>query len=558
MKTTTEQTKPDNNDNTPSMNPSMNPTISAKPTDAKAKRKPWNVVKGACRNIPIYSWKRGDRPVYQVYEGSDPLKTTTNKQNILEFAKVLADTPARLAPTLKDVKPALLASAAEAILKLEAVLKPLDQSIATGIEEYAYIKARTGKVGLRDLFDGLSTGDPASNGVMPAAERLIEISAAIKTLRPILAPLEVTIASGIEEYAAVKAKAGKEDLRKLFQVLLSTDWVKKSRTPINAVVEQFVAAKKDEAGVRDEYHRGLYYTLSRAVEAVGKNTPIGDVTTEQLKPIVFDPKREARSNKTYRTNLRTFFKWCQLHQYLDYSQPTAADRIEKIIVPRPAPRILTVAEAKAILSAVENPWCILYLALSLFTGIRHDELERLTFDLIKPGILEITAEISKTRKRRIIPLQPNLEAWLAPFRGRRGVVIPIVHVQTKVNRFLMRASEMGLPTRWPRNCLRQSYASYRLAQTGKVLQTAQENGHYAYILESIYLNLSNEADALAFFSLTPEACGKPDWKNQTTEFLKTQPELEKWPQKEKHWKPIGGKDPQIAPLTEGQPAELAA
>ena len=141
---------------------------------------------------------------------------------------------------------------------------------------------------------------------------------------------------------------------------------------------------------------------------------------------------------------------------------------------------------------------------------------------------------------------------------RAGLVLPIANIQAKVNAFLRRTVLPGLPSNWSRNWLRQSYASYRLAQTGKVLQTAAENGHYAYILESVYLNLSDEADALAFFSLSPEACGKSNWNTRIAKFLETQPELHARPLKEKKWKPIGGDKSRATPLPAQQPTELAA
>jgi integrase len=84
---------------------------------------------------------------------------------------------------------------------------------------------------------------------------------------------------------------------------------------------------------------------------------------------------------------------------LDYGQPTAADRLEKIKCADPAPRILTVAEAKAILTNMEDIWSLLYVVISVFTGIRHDELQRLTFKQITPGeVIDITTDISGQRQ----------------------------------------------------------------------------------------------------------------------------------------------------------------
>ena len=509
---------------------------------AKSRGKPWKTVKGECRDIAIYRWSSGGRTFYRVLipGATPPHKTTSNKKTILDLAETLAGVPAHMGPTISGINPELLVKTAEAIKKLEPVLTPLETSVHAGLEEYAQLKARTGKLPLTGLFEGfLAAGGAVMDGIA-LEHRLGEISAAVGKLAPVLGPLNISIASGIEEYAAVKALAGSQDLRELFSQLLSKAWVEKSRTPIATVLQEFLNARKNESRVSFEYYKTLYYTLGKVAKQLG-NIPIGDVTTDDLKPSVFKPTRTPRSNKTYRTNVRTFFKWCQLHQYLDYAQPTAADRLEKIRVAEPAPRVITVAEARAMLTALDDPWSLLYLALSLFTGIRHDELLRLTFDLIKQGsIVDVSAEISKTKGRRTIPIQPVLEAWLAPFYGRSGLVIPVSDRQLKVRMFLEHSNEPGLPAGWERNWLRQSYCSYRLAQTGEVTETAQEDGHYAYVLERVYLDLSQKADAQAYFSLTPEACGKPGWYEKTKAFLKDMPEVHvRIKRKRKAWKKIG-------------------
>ncbi len=443
----------------------------------KALGKPWKTFKG-CREVPVYTWKSCGRRFYRLPTPGavKPYKTTSNKKAALDLAKTLAGVPAKLAPTISGVTPELLVKTAEAIQKLEPVLSPLDLSVLAGLEEYARLKARTGKLALGELFDGLLiSGSSPVNGA-PFADRLREISLAIAKLTPVLEPLKLSIASGIEEYAAVKAKAGAQDLRELFGQLLTKTWIEKSKTPIAKVLEEFLNARKTQAGVSFEYHKGLYFMLNYVVEHLKSGIAIGAVTTEMLKQIVFRPNVSLWSRRTYRTNVRTFFRWCQLHEYLDYSQPTAADRLERIKLPEPAPRILTVAEAAALLTAIEDPWCLLFLALSLFSGIRHDELQELTFDLIKPAkVVDITAEISKTGKRRLVPTQAVLHAWLAPFYGRSGLVMPIANIQAKVLKFLRETEAPNLPRNWGRNWLRQSYCSYRLAQTGKVLETAQED-----------------------------------------------------------------------------------
>ncbi|HZR17845.1 MAG TPA: hypothetical protein VFE51_11005 [Verrucomicrobiae bacterium] len=548
--------------------PSAASPIQPAPTAAKKKGKPWKTIKGTCQTVPIYQYRTCGLRRFQVpIPGAKPPEktrhTTTNLKIAVDLATTLANAPAKVAPTLAGVNPGLLVKAAEAVKKLEPILTPLEMSIHSGLEEYASIKARTGKLALPELIDSLLACGPATDAVS-LVPRLKEIAAAIAKLVPVLEPLNISVASGIEEYAAVKTTVGAQDLRELLKQLASKPWVQKSKTSLAKVAKEFLAAKKHDAKSSGEYNKSLYYPMAglvRLIEAEsGIGASIGSVTTEQLKRFVFNPNRAPRGNSTYRTNVRTFFHWCQLHEYLDYGQPTAADRLEKIKIPPATPRILKVSEAKAILTELEEPWCLLYLVLSLFTGIRHDELQRATFEIIRPGrVVDIPAEISKTKKRRIIPIQSALNEWLAPFYGREGLVIPIANIQAKVAQFLKQSTAPGLPRRWGRNWLRQSFASYRLAQTGEVIETAKEDGHYAYILERVYLQLSSHEEALAFFALTPEACGKPDWKQRVKAFLADVPEVHARRKfKSRPWKQIGGDPDAVTPAAIDATAQAAA
>jgi len=59
-----------------------------------------------------------------------------------------------------------------------------------------------------------------------------------------------------------------------------------------------------------------------------------------------------------------------------------------------------------------DPEMIPYLALGLFAGVRPMEIERLSWNNILNGFIEITADKAKTRQRRLISISDNLEQWL--------------------------------------------------------------------------------------------------------------------------------------------------
>lgn len=504
-------------------------------------REPWQDVKGKCRTISISTWESDGRRFYGIWiPGRKPPRyVTTNRKNVLDLANILADVPPTKAPALSELSTESLCEIAAAVENLRPILGPLNIPINTGIDEYARIKARTGKQNLDELFDGLLAACPSAEDLGNLRERLREIGGAVGLLARVLTPLKISITSGIEEYVAVKTQAGNKDLRELFKEILSRPWIARSRTRIDDVVNQFLDSCKNESEVSDDYYQGLYYSLAALVDAVGASTPIGDVTTAQLKPIVFRSNRKKRSNKSKRGHILTFFHWCRLNQYLDYLQPTAADALAKIRAPRTPPHPLKPAESKAMLTALQDIWCLLYLALSLFTGIRNKELQRLRWDMIKDNVLDIPAHISKTGKRRIIWLHPALRAWLAPFRGRSGFVMPIVIFQAKTTAFLKNCGDPGVPPKWLSNWLRDSFCSYRLAETGKVLDTAEEDGHKAYILEQVYLKLSTKREARKHFELSPKLCGKPNWNTEVKLIIKDIPDVLVRKCQTRPWKKIG-------------------
>jgi integrase len=86
----------------------------------------------------------------------------------------------------------------------------------------------------------------------------------------------------------------------------------------------------------------------------------------------------------------------------------------------------------------------------------------------------VKAAKAKSARRRIVPIQTNLAAWLsqAPIGLRHGRLVP-KGVLSKLARVRKAA---GL-ARWPNNGLQHSFASYRLAACHDAPRMASELGH---------------------------------------------------------------------------------
>ena len=117
------------------------------------------------------------------------------------------------------------------------------------------------------------------------------------------------------------------------------------------------------------------------------------------------------------------------------------------------------------------------------------------------GHIEITAKQAKTASRRLIPILPNLSAWLrvAPRNGNERLW------PRSANRYFeaqkQAASKAGIC--WKANALRHSFISYRVALTKDIAAVALEAGNSAQMIFAHYRELCTESEAAEWFGIVP-------------------------------------------------------
>jgi integrase len=169
------------------------------------------------------------------------------------------------------------------------------------------------------------------------------------------------------------------------------------------------------------------------------------------------------------------------------------DRGKKIEILTPPQMANLMAKAKGKIA--------LYLVLASFSGIRAAELMRLEwkdFNFTRRHIT-VAADKAKTATRRLVPILPNLAEYLRPYHRATGHLFKMKDDE----RAIEWAKKNGIDP-WPINCLRRSYASYRLAATADAAGTAPELGNSPAKLFSNYRELSDETDAAAWFAISPK------------------------------------------------------
>jgi integrase len=140
------------------------------------------------------------------------------------------------------------------------------------------------------------------------------------------------------------------------------------------------------------------------------------------------------------------------------------------------------------------------LAIGAFSGIRMAELNRLDWSAVdlERGMIELRAGQAKTASRRIIPITDNLRAWIEPL-PRKGKVVKHSLLHREVT-----ALARALNMEWPRNVLRHSFISYRIAKVKSADQVALEAGNSPSIIFKHYRELTTEEQADEWFGIVPK------------------------------------------------------
>lgn len=173
------------------------------------------------------------------------------------------------------------------------------------------------------------------------------------------------------------------------------------------------------------------------------------------------------------------------------------DGIGAVKVERKPPGILSVADCRKLMTAAHDhdPELLAPLTLSLFVGLRSEEVERLEWSAVKlaSGLVDIPASVSKTNQRRLSEISPNAAAWLKLCHG-----MPSKNLRRRLDVVVAKA---GIP--WPSNCLRHSFCSYSLPVHG-VVKTAANAGHSERVLLSNYRECVTPEDAREFWGIAPD------------------------------------------------------
>jgi len=254
------------------------------------------------------------------------------------------------------------------------------------------------------------------------------------------------------------------------------DWLKRNNVavPLKTVPQAcddcLASLRKDNKSKTRISHLSAVFDAFK----VDNNIMVSEVTPAIVKPWLSGLKWGERTRRNYRDAIGYLNRWCVASGYLTKGtdwlegvQNYSADITSEIQVFTPDE--LTLLLTKADKSIVP------FIAIQAFSGVRHAEVARLDWSEIKlsdiagESFIEVKKSKSKVKKRRLVPVQENLKAWLLNHRKDSG---PICEYSNTTKQLLKASAETGVD--WKRNALRKSFISYRLASIADLARVARE------------------------------------------------------------------------------------
>lgn len=290
---------------------------------------------------------------------------------------------------------------------------------------------------------------------------------------------------------------------------LKAEAAKKRSLSVRECIDQFLISRKADVERGDLSKNSFYEVQERAnllSKAIG-DLHIADVTEDRMKTYLDSIPFSARTRENIRLRASNFFNYCKSKGWI-LSNPCEA---VKIRVPRSDTRILSVAEAKHLLTKAEESkfkdHAVPYAALCMFAGLRPGEAEQLDWQHVhfKTKVIEVLGHTSKGRESRFVQMEKNVITWLKPYAQARGRVVGSnFRKEWETVKRTAGYDPANKNSRWVQDIMRHSYASYWLAIHQNRAQLAELMGNSVDVIRAHYRRPILRNDASKFWSLRPE------------------------------------------------------
>jgi len=397
-----------------------------------------------------------------------------------------------------------------ATVKFGSASVPIYLSESKGRKRYFISHYRDGKR-IRKAFPDLAA---AKKEALFVAQRIQSGMQHVTDIKPherdnyakaveLLGELKIPLVAAVEDYVQARKLAESEsltsmatDYRKFFKPLTR-------RVTVPELVAELIVAREQD-GASKTYVSQLKTILNRFAEAFPGE--ILGVSSSDIDAWLRGFKVSASSRNSMLVCVKVLFSYARSQNCLPAEQMTAPEQLKKVKIKKDDDiSVFTPAEMRKILHAAP-PHLIPIIAVGAFSGIRMAELNRLDWSAfnLDRGFIELRADQAKTASRRLVPISDNLRAWIEPLK-RKGKV-----VRTELLHREVTALARALKLDWPRNVLRHSFISYRIAIVKSADQVALEAGNSPSIIFKNYRELATEEQANEWFGILPK---DGQWEN---------------------------------------------
>jgi integrase len=311
-----------------------------------------------------------------------------------------------------------------------------------------------------------------------------------------VAPFKVTLDVAALEYADARTVLnGSGTLAEAARYFMRQHAKELPRISVSDAVKQCLAQCRADKKSPARMHQLEHYLAGFAKDM---NVEVSELTPGIVSRYLTAMQAGERTKKNARDVIGYFGRWLVLHGYRE----RGADLVEGVqnYSMRPGEiQIFTPAEISKLIEQADAR-LLPYVVIGAFAGLRGAEIQRLDWAEIdlQDGFIEVKAETAKTEVRRLVPIKPNLAAWLKECAKKSGPVCPFANV---VNQLVKLSKAAGVT--WHKNALRHSAISYRVAECADVARVADESGNSPAIIRANYLRRVKPDLAAEWFNVMP-------------------------------------------------------
>ena len=386
-----------------------------------------------------------------------------------------------------------------------------------GVDYFTYTLAynllgRVKRQGFADLEKAIDAGQDAIRRIADGQQGILELSNQDRDSylrsKALVAPLNLDIETVCRDHVEVLTLLnGSGSPIEAARYFLKHHSKELPRITVLEAVEKCLAQATSD-GKSPARMKQLEWGLNAFAEDI--NTEVGEVAPGIVSRYLTGISGSERTKKNVRDVLGYFGRWLVLHGYLARGTDLV-EGVQKYSMKAGEIQIFTPAEIAKLIKHADKR-LLPYIVIGAFAGLRGAEIQRLDWSEIDlaDGFIEVKADKAKTDTRRLVPIPPNLKAWLSTCAKKSGPVCPFKNVVNQLMKLVAKINK-AMPKRtaakermaWKKNALRHSYISYRVAECADVARVADESGNSPAVIKSNYLKRVKPDQAKEWFNVLP-------------------------------------------------------